>query len=209
MAGEPADDLVEKVAGAVAVESRDRDRVAEPEAMELERLEVAARIVELVREHQHLTTGRAQDLGELLVARRHACSRVDDEQNEIGLLDGLPRLRRDLGAEWPGVGLVDTAGVDEAERRPRPLAEELLAVARDSRRLVDDGRARRGQAVDQRRLADVREADDRDRAGDLDLVRDLAHAGGVASRGRPSSCITASQSHSFLISRSISADASL
>ncbi len=188
--------------------------------MELQRLEVSARVVELVREHQYLTARRAQDLGELLVARRHTRRRVDHEKDEIGLLDGLARLCRDLRHERPGVGLVDAAGVDEAERRPRPLAQELLAVARDSRRLVDDSRARRGQAIDQRRLADVRKPDDRDRAREFaDFVDDLArsalvtppgaHVGGVASRGRPSSWTPASQSHSFLISRSISADASL
>src|SRR5688572_18460322 len=76
VAGEPADDFVEEVARAVAVKGRDRDRIAEPEAMELERLEIAARVVELVREHEHFTTGRAQDLGELLVPRRHACRRI-------------------------------------------------------------------------------------------------------------------------------------
>ena len=47
------------------------------------------------------------------------------------------------------------------KRLPVPLADELLAVARDAGRLVHDGRARRGQPVDERRLADVREADDR------------------------------------------------
>ena len=172
MAGQPADDLVEEVARAVPVERRDRDRVAEPEAMELERLEVAARVVELVREHEHRAPRHAQDLRELLVARCDARSRVDDEEDEIGLLDGLPRLRCDLRPERPGVGLVDAAGVDEAKRRARPLAQQLLAIARDARRLVDDGGARRREPVDQRRLADVREPDDRDRAAVADVVDD-------------------------------------
>ena len=50
---EPAHDLVEQVARAVPVQRRDRDRVAEAEPVELERLEVAPRVVELVREHEH------------------------------------------------------------------------------------------------------------------------------------------------------------
>ena len=207
--GRRLDDLVQEVAGAVAVERRDGDRVAEAETVELERLEVAARVVELVREHENRPPRHAQDLGELLVAGRHAGLRIDDEEHEVGLLDRLTRLRRDLRAERPGVRAVDAARVDEAERRSRPLAEKLLAVARDSRRLVHDRGARRSQAVDQRRLADVREADDRDRAGDLDVGDYVGHDGGVASRGRPSSWTPASHSQSLLISRSISTDASL
>ena len=187
----------------------DRDRVTETEAVELERLEIATRIVELVRQYEHRATRQAQYLRELLVPGRHACDCVDDEEDEIRLLDRFSRLRGDLGAEWPSVCPIDAAGVDEPEGRARPLAQQLLAVARDAWRLMDDGRAGRRQPVDQGRLADIREADDRNRAGDLDVGSDLAHCGGVASRGRPSSCTPASHSQSFLISRSSSTDASL
>ena len=69
--------------------------------MELQRVEIAARVVELVREHEYLPPRHAQDLGELLVARRHARLGIDDEQHEVGLLDGLARLRRDLRPNGP------------------------------------------------------------------------------------------------------------
>ena len=52
-AREPGDDLVEQVAGAVAVQRRERDRVAEAEPVELERERVLRRVVDLVREHEH------------------------------------------------------------------------------------------------------------------------------------------------------------
>src|SRR5262249_38682593 len=184
---EPGDDLVEEVTGAVPVQRRDGDRVAEAEAVELERLQVSSRIVELVGENEDGSTGRTQDVGELLVAGSHAGRRIDDEEDEVGLLHRLTRLRRDLWAERPGVGAVDAAGVDQAEGGARPVAEELLAVPCDAGRLVDDGRTRRCQAVYERRLADVGEADDRDRAGDLDVVGRLVHVGGAAARRRPTS----------------------
>ena len=57
---------------------------------------------------------------------------------------------------------VDAAGVDQREAPPVPLGRELLAVARDARALVDDRLARLREAVDERRLADVGIADDRD-----------------------------------------------
>jgi hypothetical protein len=123
------DDLVEQVARAVAVQRRDRDRVAEPEPVELERLEVAPRVVELVREHEHGLVATAQDLRELLVARRDPASR----RRRAGRgrpPRSPPRLRAICGR---------TARVRRDPRRPcrssgtssRPLAEELLAVARD------------------------------------------------------------------------------
>ena len=167
--GEPRDDLVEQVARAVAMERRDRDRIAEAEPVELESLEVAARVVELVREHEHRPPRRAQDLRELLVARRDPALASTTKSTRSASVDRLARLRGDLRSERPRVRAIDAARVDEPEVRSRPLAQKLLAVARDAGRLVDDGGARRGEAVDQRRLADVREADDRDRARDLDL----------------------------------------
>ena len=88
-----AHDLVEEVARAVAVERRDRNRVAEAETVELQGLEIAAWVVELVREDEHGPPRHAQDLGELLVSRRHTGFRIDDEEDEVGFLDRLTRLR--------------------------------------------------------------------------------------------------------------------
>src|SRR5262249_58024038 len=113
--------------GAVPVQRRNGDRVAEAEAVELERLQVSSWIVELVGENEDGSTGRTQDVGELLVPGSHAGRRIDDEEDEVGLLHRLTRLRRDLWAERPGVGAVDAAGVDQAEGGARPVAEELLA----------------------------------------------------------------------------------
>ena len=93
-----------------------------------------------------------------------------------------------------------------------PVGEQLLAVARHARRLVHDGLPRLGQPVDQRRLADVREADDRDGADDLAASRRACGGFSVSliaaaspACGRPSACISASQSWSTWSRRSISA----
>ena len=55
------DDLVEQVAGAVTVEPRERPRVAEAEPVEDRRVAVAARVVDLVGEHDHRPLGGAKD----------------------------------------------------------------------------------------------------------------------------------------------------
>ena len=117
-----------------------------------------------------------QDRGELLVAGGDPGPCVEDEQDEVGLGDRAASLVGDLLRQRRRVGDVDAAGVDEQEAVPSPLADDLLAVARDAGRLVDDGLARAGQPVDERRLAHVREADDGDGAEQLLRV----HGGGVA-----------------------------
>src|SRR6185295_15640019 len=121
---------------------------------------------------------------------------------------------RDLGAEGVCGQVVDTARVDQQEVLPVPVGEELLAIARHARCLVHDGLPGLGQAVDERRLAHVRVADDRDSADDLRRlgvlrgVLGLAHRGGTACFGLPAACISASQAWSVWSRRSISADAS-
>ena len=69
------------------MERGDGDRVAETETVELERLEVAARVVELVRKDEDGSTRHAQDLGELLVSGCHSRLRIDDEEHEVRFLD--------------------------------------------------------------------------------------------------------------------------
>jgi hypothetical protein len=166
----------------VAVERRERDRIAEPEPVELERVRVPARVVDLVCDEQHGLPRRPQDGRDLLVARGDTCARIREEDDDVRLGHGLARLVRDRARDRRRVGDVDAARVDEQELLPGPLADELLAVARDTRRLVHDGGAALGEPVHERRLADVRKADDRDRARE----RRLGHAGGTATAGRPS-----------------------
>ncbi len=105
------------------------------------------------------------------------------------------------------VGDVDAAGVDQQEALAVPLAISSLrsrvvpCVSCTTACRVD------GQPVDERRLADVREADDRDRA-----VRALGRCCSQRRRrsgGRPCAWTSASQSKRTLIRRSISTVASL
>ena len=192
----------------MTVERRERDRVAEPEAVEFEREIVLRRVVDLVRHEQDGLVRGAQDLRDLLVAGRHAGPRVGDEHDEIRLLDRLAGLGGDRADDRRGVGDVDAAGVDQDEARAGPLADELLPVARHPRRLVDDGGAALRQPVHERRLADVREADDGDGAGERRLRSRLGHRGGTATAGRPAACTSTRKSKRRRISRPISAEAS-
>ena len=118
---EVVDDLVEQVAGAVAVQAGDRNRVAEAEPVQLERERLLLRVVDLVREHEHRLLRLAEDLRDLLVAGRDPGLRVDDEEDEVGLLDGLARLVGDRARDRRRVGDVDAAGVDQQEAACRSI----------------------------------------------------------------------------------------
>ena len=229
LGGEPLEDLVEQVARVGAVQAGQRERVAEAERVELDGQVVARRVVDLVRQHQDRLLGAPQDVGELLVAGRDAGLGVDDEQHEVGLADRGARLDGDLLRHRARVGDVDAARVDQQEALAVPLADERLAIARRALLGVDDRGARGGEPVDQRRLPDVREAHDRDRASQRRLqqpglrllaplprrlfpgrlVRLVGHSGGVSPFGRPRRWTSASQSKSVRMRRSMSAVASL
>ena len=154
----------------MAVKRGDLHRLAEAERRELVRQLGPRGIVELVRDEQHRLACPAQDVRQLGVARRQSGPSVNQEEHEVGLLDRRSRLGHGAARDRRFIRDVDAARVHEQEALAGPLAEELLAVARHARRLVDDGGARRGQPVDERRLADVGIADDGDRA--LELARD-------------------------------------
>ncbi len=169
-------DLVQQVAGGDAVQRRERERLAEPERVVLERLVVAARIVQLVGHEQHRHARAPQAVGQLQIGRARRGLRVDQEDDEIGLRDGELGLAHDLALEGAVVARIHAAGVDQRELVAAPLHDELLAVAGDARLGMHDGLARRREPVDERRLAGVRLADDRDGA-EQDALADRQRLG--------------------------------
>ena len=84
------------------------------------------------------------------------------QTTRVGLRDGLLGLARHLEVDALLRVRLQTAGIDHQER---PVAEPpfaVVAVARHPRRIHDDRVAALGEAVEQRRLADVGPADDDD-----------------------------------------------
>jgi hypothetical protein len=112
----------------------------------------------------------ADDGGELGVERGDASARVDDEQAEIGGLEA----GQALGGEPAGQGLlgarIHAGGVDHLERQLAQPGLTLEPVAGDAGQVVDQRTAAADQPVEERRLADVRPPQDRDRAHRLGRV---------------------------------------
>ena len=161
--GQQLDEAVEQVAGAEPLRRRDGQRLAQPEAVEVVHERDVARRVDLVGGQHDRQAAAAQHLGHLGVAGAHA---------RRARRPRTARRRRPRAPRAPGRGSRRRAASVSsrstppvsisAKRAPVPVGGELLAVARDPRRLVHDRLAGLGEPVDERGLADVRVADDGD-----------------------------------------------
>ena len=80
------------------------------------------RVVDLVRDEQHRLARAAEQVGDLLVARRDPLPRVDEEEHEVGLLDRGAGLLGDPLRDRRGVGHVDRRRCRRGEARAPPLA---------------------------------------------------------------------------------------
>ena len=184
---EDPDELVEQVAGVLSVLRRHGVRIARAELVEL--VEVRALgIVDLVGDHEPGLSGFAHELGDPRVARMHADLRIDDEQHQVGFLDGLLDLLANLEVHRERRIFAEAAGVDEPEGAAVPFGAREMAVARRARLVAHDGRVAADDAIEQRRLADVGPADDGD-----DGEAHAAPAVAVSS-GDPSSSSTSMKS---------------
>src|SRR4051794_10411192 len=132
--------------------------------------------VPLVEDERRRTALLHRQLGDAQVLGRDAVVGVADDQRDVGALD------RALGAQG-GVVLdrlgdlrlpAHAGGVDDHQAAAVDLEREVDRVARRARDLGDDHALAAQEAVDQRRLADVRATDDREADDVVVLLLGLA-----------------------------------
>ena len=130
------------------------------QAQELRALQLELLVVGLVDGHDHRRGRPPQDLRDLLVGGRQAGRRVDDEDDDVGLLDGQAGLV--LDALLDGVAGVDlqAAGVDDDVAAVVPLGHAVEPVAGRAGAVLDDGPTLADDAVEERGLAHVGAAHD-------------------------------------------------
>ncbi len=155
--------------------------------------------IPLVEQDDHRAPSLLGEARDALVLVGQSDERVDDEQRHLRAVDRPHRAHEavvldvllDLG------GATDTGGVDEPVRAAFALDQRVDRVARRARDLAHDGALGACELVQQRRLAGVRPADDRDvddvlvdlgldvgQDGD-DLVEDVAGPVTVRRRDGP------------------------
>ena len=105
--------------------------------------------------------GSQQHIRDLLIGSRQAGLHIRQENDDVRVLNGDLRLlaheRQDLIVR----ARFDTAGVHQTEFAAAPLALAIDAVARDARRILDDGEPLADELIKQHGLADVRPSNDR------------------------------------------------
>ncbi len=143
----------------------DRDRLAEPERERLQHAGLAVAALALVGDDDGVASGAARQLGEGAVRRRQPGAGVDHEQQDIGFGDGGLGLGPHAALEALGLGLFKAGRVDDAEFEMAEPAVALAAVAGDAGAVVDQRQALADEAVEERRLADIRTADNGDGEG--------------------------------------------
>ena len=119
--------------------------------------------VELVDDEDDRLARRLQALEDVVLARAHLLGRIDDEEDGVDFLQSaLCRLDHVLAelVLW----LVDARRVEEDDLGIRLRQDAEDAVLRGLRLIAHDGDLLADQRVDERRLADVRAADDGDEA---------------------------------------------
>ena len=118
-------DVIEKVLASPQLFRADRDRIAEPEGLELVHVRLVLLRVDLVdnNDERDLLRSRPQPLRDDPVERRDALANVGDEQDEIRPAQREVDLLLDVVAEVIAVDDADTAGVDDLHQHVLVLDE--------------------------------------------------------------------------------------
>ena len=126
---------------------------------------LAAPTLALVGDQDDRSGAAPQPAGKVLVERGDAGARVDQEQHQIGRLDGQLGLPAHARSQALVEDLFQAGGVEQPEGQVVEPGLGLAAVAGHPGLVVDQGQAPAHQAVEQSRLSDIGPADDRDGLG--------------------------------------------
>ena len=159
-------DRLEQRVDAAAVGRGDRVRGGQPELVKIVDQVIVRRVIDLVDREEHRLAGGAQLLRELAdrsPRRRRGRRRRAAIASASSIARSAWRWMPAPITSRRGLG-IEAAGVDDAQRRAEVVGFAVAAIARQVRRVVDERGAAADEPVEQRRLADVRSADDRRRA---------------------------------------------
>src|SRR5690606_21780162 len=143
----------------VTLHRRDRERGAEAETEELRARERRIDALRLVHGTGDALARAPQALCDPLVLGGDAVAVIDDETHLVRLLERRVDLLLDQRLEL--AARAETARVDDEVRPPAEPRIAVAAIPREARIVRDQRVPRSGQAVEERRLADVRPADQR------------------------------------------------
>ena len=139
------------------------------------------RVIDLVHHQDDRRFRFAQNSRQLLIDRRESVLRVDHEQNHVAFAHGGVRRVANLRRQLRFARAADSSRVPN-RKRPRPArAGRGQPIARDPGLIVHDRDIPAGESIEERRLADIRPADDGDFAHAFWRVFPLHGYGRVAA----------------------------
>ena len=155
--------MLDQLAHVLAVRGGDRQRGAERELVKFGAGALGGQAFGFVHGDQHGPARAAEQVGDRAILAGHAFAAVDQEDDCVGLRD------RRLGLSChgahdaaPGPGL-EASGVDDEIGSVAAAPAPVVAVAGEPGVVGDQGSARRGQAVEEGRFADIGPADEHKR----------------------------------------------
>ena len=159
----------------------ERDRIAEAETEGFVDAGLARSALGLVGDDDDWLAGATHSLREMAVGVGDAGARIEHEQDRVAIDEGHFRLRAHSARERFRFPLFEAGGVDDGEGEVRDPALAFATIAGDAGLSSTSGEPAPNQAIEQRRLADVRPADNRDFDAHIVPVR----GGGAAVTSPP------------------------
>ena len=141
--------LVNQGANALAVGGADRNHGAQAQFKKFGEVHAFGHAFGLVGHHDGRLAQAAQVLGNFVVLGRYAAARVHHKQHHIGLGHGLAGLLGHFLVDAVGRIGLKAAGIDHDVFVLAVLGVAVMAVARQTGVVGNDGVARLGQAVEQ------------------------------------------------------------
>ena len=154
-------DHVHEVADAHAVQRADGDRLAQTELVELDGGLTPELALRLVGDEEHRPVDVSQPVGDVAIGGGQAVLAVDNEEHDLRFRCGHLYLGSHKLAVRQRAVHEQPAGIDETESLAAPLDVSVDAVACRPGGLFDDRFASADDAVEKRRLPDVRPPDER------------------------------------------------
>ena len=151
-----------ELAQAFAMFGRNGERITKSQREGFVIARIALLAFGLVGEQQNGLAGTAHELRKMAVGGRHADARINDEENHIGLFNRRFRLHAHALRQNAFVILLKTRRVDNREAQIGQFAFALATVARHPRPVIDQREFFADEPIEQRRLADIRSADNGD-----------------------------------------------
>src|SRR5579884_3893411 len=160
-------DAVEQVASANALDGGKHNRLAQPQAIKFDGIHAPRLVICLVRGQNDGLLRAAQQVGHLLISGGNAGTRIDHEDDHVGLFNRQFRLRLDLVHDGAGLpvqaNLTDgnlrpqfqPASVNQREVAPIPVGIAIQAVAGGSRHILYNSPSLANHPVKKRRFANI------------------------------------------------------